>query len=63
MTSALMKPRLEVGVDHPGRLGRGVADVDGPRPRLLRAGGEEGLQAEGGEPDVDQLLEPDSSWP
>src|SRR5881394_1172685 len=34
---------LEVGVDHAGRLRRGVADVDGPGAHLLHAGGEVGL--------------------
>ena len=42
-----MKPALEVGVDHAGGLGRGPPAVDRPGPRLLRPGGEVGLQAEG----------------
>src|SRR5580704_95755 len=52
----LNETRLEVGVDHPRRLGRCVPDVDGPGPCLLGARREEGLQAQGGEPDVDQFL-------
>ena len=54
----LDEPTLEVGVDDPGRLRGGVADVDGPRPRLLRPGRQERLQPERGEPHVHQLLEP-----
>ena len=56
-TSALMKPLLEVGVDHTGRPGGRVADVDGPRTGLLGPGREERLQAESGEADVHQLLQ------
>src|SRR5690554_8149440 len=37
---------LEVGVDDPGRLGGGGADLDGPGAHLLHPGGEVGLQAE-----------------
>ena len=54
----LDEPPLEVGVDDTGGLGGGVADVDGPRPRLLGPGGEERLQPEGGEAHVHQLLQP-----
>ena len=49
---------LEVGVDDTGGLGRRVADMDGPCARLLGPGGEEGLQPQGGEAHVHQLLQP-----
>src|SRR5690606_37674816 len=48
---------LEVAVDHPGRLRGGGADRDGPRPRLLRPGGEERLQAQRAETHPDQLVQ------
>ena len=41
-----MKPALDVGVDAAGTLGRLGAGAEGPRPRLLVAGGEERAQAQ-----------------
>ena len=52
-----MKPRSKSVWITPAALGRGVADVDGPRPRLLGPGGEEGLEPQRGEAHVHQLLE------
>ena len=46
MTSARMKPALQVGVDHARALGRLRAGAERPGPRLLVAGREEGAQAE-----------------
>jgi hypothetical protein len=37
---------LEIGMDHAGRLRRGVALVDGPGADFLHPGGEVGLQAQ-----------------
>ena len=46
-------------MDHAGRLGRGGADRDGPGPRLLRAGGQVGLQARAcAKPTARQQIEP-----
>ncbi len=50
-----MKPRSKSVWMVPAARGRGVPGVDGPGPGLLRAGGEEGLEPEDPEPDVDQL--------
>ena len=48
---------LEVGVDHAGGLGSGGALADRPGPRLLGAGGQVGLQAEGVEADAGEDVE------
>ena len=49
---------FEVGVDDTRRLRRLPALVDGPGARLLRAGGEVGLQAQRVEADAGELVEP-----
>ena len=50
-------PALEVGVDDAGRLRGLPALADRPGARLLRAGGEVGLQAERVEADAGELVE------